>query len=177
MKVLTIHETYPGHYLQFLYARHVPTKTRMLVACGTNTEGWAHYVEQMMVEEGYGDDDPKLRLAQLHEALLRDVRFVVAIKLHTAGWTVEQAAKLFEDRAFHPPAIAHAEARRGTYDESYLAYTLGKLQIYKLRNDYRSARGPRYSLRAFHDEFVRQGNIPIKAIRRVLLPGDTGPDL
>jgi len=174
MNIITVHEAYPGHYIQFLNAKQFPTKTRKLVACGTNAEGWAHYSEQMMLEEGFGNGDPRLRLAQLEEALLRDARYIVGIKLHTAGWTVEQGAKFFEEKAFQEPANAYEEARRGAYNPTYLYYTLGKLQIYKLREDYRKARGSSYTLQGFHDEFVRQGSIPIKVIRRILLPGDHG---
>jgi uncharacterized protein (DUF885 family) len=177
MDVITIHEAYPGHYIQFLNAKQFPTKARKLIACGTNAEGWAHYTEQMMIEEGFGNGDPKLRLAQLQEALLRDARYVVGIKLHTAGWTVEQGAKFFEEKAFQEPANAYEESRRGAYNPTYLYYTLGKLQIYKLREDYRKAKGAGYSLQAFHDDFVRQGSIPIKAIRHILLPGNNEPTL
>jgi uncharacterized protein (DUF885 family) len=177
MNVITIHEAYPGHYIQFLNSKQFPTKTRKLVACGTNAEGWAHYAEQMMLEEGFGDGGPKVRLTQLHEALLRDARYIVGIKLHTAGWTVEQGAKFFEEKAFQEPANAYEEARRGAYNPTYLYYTLGKLQIYKLREDYRKARGSAYSLQSFHNEFVKQGSIPIQAIRRVLLADNNGPAL
>ncbi len=177
MNIITIHEAYPGHYIQFLNAKQFPTMTRKIIACGTNAEGWAHYAEQMMIEEGFGNGDLKLQLAQLQEALLRDVRYIVGIKLHTAGWTVEQGAKYFEEKAFQEPANAYEEARRGAYNPTYLYYTLGKLQIYKLREDYRKAKGAAFTLRGFHDEFVRQGSIPIKAIRRILLPGDNGPTL
>lgn len=177
MDVITIHEAYPGHYIQFLNAGRFPTKARKLISCGTNAEGWAHYSEQMMIEEGFGNGDPKVRLAQLQEALLRDARYIVGIKLHTDGWTVEQGAKFFEEKAFQEPANAYEEARRGAYNPTYLYYTLGKLQIFKLRDDYRKAKGNAYSLQAFHDEFVKQGSIPIKVVRRILLPGDNGPVL
>jgi hypothetical protein len=177
MNIITLHEAYPGHYIQFLNAKQFPTKTRKLTACGTNAEGWAHYAEQMMLEEGFGNSDPKLRLAQLQEALLRDARYIIGIKLHTEGWTVEQGAKFFEEKAFQEPANAYEESRRGAYNPTYLYYTLGKLQIYKLREDYRKAKGTDYSLQAFHNEFVRQGSIPIKAVRQILLPGDNGPTL
>jgi uncharacterized protein (DUF885 family) len=172
MQIITIHEAFPGHYIQFLYARQVPTKTRKLTGCDSNVEGWAHYCEQMMVEEGYGGGDPKIRLAQLSEVLLRDCRFVVGIKLHTRGMTVEEGAKVFEAEGFQEPSTAYEEARRGAYNPTYLSYTLGKLQIYKLREDYRKVKGERFTLLAFHNEFVRQGGIPIKLIRRILLPGD-----
>ncbi len=174
MQVITIHEAFPGHYIQFLYSKQFPTKTRKLTFCGTNAEGWAHYCEQMAWEEGYGNGDPKIHLAQLSEALLRDCRYVVGIKLHTQGMTVEQGAKVFEKEGFTEPAVAFEEARRGTYNPTYLYYTLGKLQIYKLRDDYRKAKGSDYKLETFHNEFVRQGGIPIKLLRRILIPGDNG---
>jgi uncharacterized protein (DUF885 family) len=177
MQIITIHEAFPGHYIQFLYAKQFPTKTRKLLTCGTNVEGWAHYGEQMTVEEGYGNGDPKIRLAQLSEALLRDCRYVVGIKLHTQGMTVEDGAKFFVEQGFEEPAVGYEEARRGAYNPTYLYYTLGKLQIYKLREDYRKAKGDAFSLEKFHNEFVRQGGVPIKLIRRILLPGDTGPTL
>ena len=164
--IINVHEAYPGHYLQFLYAPRFPTKTRKLIACGTNAEGWAHYAEQMMVEEGFGGADPRYRLAQLQEALLRDARYVVGIKLHTAGWTVEQGAKLFEEKAFQEPANAFEESRRGAYNPTYLYYTLGKLEIYALRDEYRRTKNA--SMREFHDAFVAQGALPIPLIRRIL---------
>jgi uncharacterized protein (DUF885 family) len=177
MKVITIHEAYPGHYVQFLNAKQFPTKTRKILYCSSNIEGWAHYAEQMMIEEGFGAGDPKIRLAQLQEALLRDARYVVGIKLHTAGWTVEQGARFFQEKAFQEPANAYEEARRGAYNPTYLYYTLGKLQIYRLREDYRAAKAANYTLKGFHDEFVRQGGVPIALIRRILLPGDNGRSL
>ena len=131
----------------------------------------------MTVEEGYGNGDSKIRLAQLSEALLRDCRFVVGIKLHTRGMTVEEGANVFEKEGFQEPSTAYEEARRGAYNPTYLYYTLGKLQIYKLREDYRKAKDESYKLETFHNDFVRQGGIPIKLIRRILLPGDRGPTL
>ncbi len=177
MQVITIHEAFPGHYIQFLYSKEYPTKTRKLCFCGTNAEGWAHYCEQMALEEGYGNGDPKIQLAQLSEALLRDCRYVVGIKLHTQGMTVEQGTDVFVKEGFQEPANAFEEARRGAYNPTYLYYTLGKLQIYKLRDDYRKAKGSNYELKTFHNDFVRQGAIPIKMVRRILLPGDKGPTL
>jgi len=174
LQIVTIHEAFPGHYIQFLYAKQYPTKTRKLTYCGTNVEGWAHYCEQMLPEEGYGDGDPRIRLAQLSEALLRDCRFVVGIKLHTQGMTVEEGAKVFEKEGFQEPSTAYEEARRGAYNPTYLYYTLGKLMIYKLREDYRRAKGNDFRLETFHNEFVRQGGLPLKLIRRILLPGDKG---
>ena len=164
--MINVHEAYPGHFLQFLYVGKFPTKTRKLVASGTNVEGWAHYCEQMMVDEGFGGGDPKIRLAQLQEALLRDCRYVVGIKLHTAGMTVEQGAKVFEEQGFQEPANAFEEARRGAYNPTYLYYTLGKLQIQDLRDEYRKRKGG--TLRDFHDAFVQQGGLPITLVREIL---------
>jgi uncharacterized protein (DUF885 family) len=177
MNIISIHEVYPGHYIQFLYAPQFPTKTRKLVSVGTNAEGWAHYTEQMMLEQGFGGGDPKIRLAQLSEALLRDCRYVVGIRLHTQGISVEDGAKIFVEKGFQEPANAYEESRRGAYNPTYLYYTLGKLQIYKLREDYQKAKGSNYSLQKFHDEFVKQGSIPIKLVRQIMLPGDTGSTL
>ena len=165
--MINVHEAYPGHYLQFLYAKRFPTKVRKLLYCGTNAEGWAHYCEQMMVDEGFGGGDPKVRLAQLQEALLRDCRYVAGIKLHTEGWTVEQGARLFVDKAFQEPANAYEEARRGLYNPTYLYYTFGKLEILRLRDDFRSRKGA--TLRDFHDAFVAQGGLPLPLVRRILL--------
>jgi uncharacterized protein (DUF885 family) len=165
--MINVHEAWPGHYLQFLYAPRFPTKTQKLVYAGSNSEGWAHYAEQMMVDEGFGGRDPKIRLAQLQEALLRDCRYVAGIKLHTEGWTVERAAKeLFEAKGFQEPANAHEEARRGAYNPTYLYYTLGKLMIYDLRDEYMQKKSA--SLKQFHDAFVSQGALPIPLVREML---------
>ena len=164
--MINVHEAYPGHYLQFLYAPRFPTKTRKLVSCGTNAEGWAHYCEEMMVDEGFGGGDPKVRLAQLQEALLRDCRYVVGVKLHTQGMTVEDGAKLFVEKGFQEPANAYEEARRGAYNPTYLYYTFGKLQIQGLRDEYKARKGG--GLREFHDAFVAQGSLPIALVRQIL---------
>jgi uncharacterized protein (DUF885 family) len=126
------------------------------------------------VEEGFNNGDPKTRLAQLSEALLRDCRWVVGIKEHTQGLSVDRGAKdYFTARCYQQPANAYEEARRGAYDPTYLYYALGKLEIYKLRADYQKANGSRFSLCYFHDQFVQQGGVPITLIRRIMLPGDT----
>jgi Bacterial protein of unknown function (DUF885) len=164
--IIDVHEVWPGHYLQFLYAPRFPSKTRKLVFCGSNAEGWAHYAEQMMVDEGFGGGDPKYRLAQLQEALLRDCRYVVGIKLHTQGMTVEEGARVFIEKGFQEPANAFEESRRGAYNPTYLYYTLGKLQVQELRDEYRAKTGA--SLKQFHDAFVAQGGLPIALVRRIL---------
>jgi len=166
--MINVHEAYPGHYLQFLYAPQFPTKVRKLIVSGTNSEGWAHYAEQMMWEQGFGDGNPKYHLAQLQEALLRDCRYVAGIKLHTEGWTVERAAKeLFEEKCFQEPANAYEEARRGAYNPTYLYYTLGKIEIQRLRDEYMQKKGA--TLKQFHDAFVSQGALPIPLVRRILM--------
>lgn len=166
--MINVHEAWPGHYLQFLYAPQFPTKVRKLIESGTNSEGWAHYSEEMMLDRGFGGGNPKYRLGQLQEALLRDCRYVAGILLHSAGWTVERAAKeLFEDKCFQEPANAYEEARRGTYNPTYLYYTLGKIEIQKLRDEYMAKKGA--TLRQFHDAFVAQGSLPIPLVRRILL--------
>ena len=164
--MINVHEAYPGHYLQFLYAPIFPTKARKLLHRGSNAEGWAHYAEQMMVDQGFGGGDPRIRLAQLQEALLRDCRYVVGIKLHTEGMTVEEGKQIFVEKGFQEPANAFEEARRGTYNPTYLYYTLGKLQIQELREEFKAKRGG--NLRSFHDAFVAQGALPIALLRRTL---------
>jgi uncharacterized protein (DUF885 family) len=165
--MINVHEAYPGHYLEFLYAPRFPTKTRKLTHASTNSEGWAHYSEEMAVDHGFGDGDPRMRLAQLSEALLRDCRYVVGVQLHTAGWTVEQGAKLFHEQCFQEQANAYEEARRGAYNPTYLYYTLGKLQIQELAREYMEKKHA--TLKQFHDAFVSQGALPVPMVRRILL--------
>jgi uncharacterized protein (DUF885 family) len=168
-----VHEVYPGHYTQFLWAQQAPSKVRKLLYCNSNAEGWAHYTEQMMLDEGYGNGDPKLRLGQLLDALLRDARYVSGIEMHTGKMTVEQSKQFFIDEGYQTPAVADQESKRGTSDPTYLVYTLGKLQIMKLREDYKTMKGDKFSLQEFHDEFMRQGGMPVKIIRKAMLGNDT----
>jgi uncharacterized protein (DUF885 family) len=167
VSLINVHEAFPGHYVQFLYSPRFPTKTRKLLGAGTNAEGWAHYTEQMMVDQGFGGGDPKIRLAQLSEALLRDCRYVVGIKLHTKGMSVADGAKVFTEQCFQEPSVAYVEARRGTFNPTYLYYTLGKLEIQELAADY--MRDKHATLKQFHDAFVAQGALPIPLVRRILL--------
>jgi hypothetical protein len=165
--IINVHEAFPGHYLQFLWRKQLPTKTRKLIGVGSNGEGWAHYTEQMVVDEGFGGGDPRMRLAQLQEALVRDCRYVAGIKLHTAGWTVDQATKLFEEKSFSETANAREEARRGTYNPTYLVYTFGKIEIQALAAEYKAKKGG--TLRDFHDAFVRHGTLPLPLVKKLLL--------
>jgi uncharacterized protein (DUF885 family) len=168
-----VHEVYPGHYTQFLWLKQVPTKVRKLIGCGSNAEGWAHYSEQMMLDEGYGGGDLKLRLGQLQDALLRDARYIAGIEMHTGKMTMEQAVEFFVKEGFQVRPVAEKEAKRGTSDPTYLVYTLGKLQILKLRQDYKKMKGSAFTLEEFHDAFMKQGYPPIRIVRRALLGNDS----
>ena len=170
---VSVHEVWPGHYLQFLYAKDFPSDVRKVFGAASNFEGWAHYCEQMMLDEGLHADDPRYRLAQLQDALLRDVRFIVGIKMHTEGMTVEQAQEKFVADAYQPESVAESEAKRGTADATYGYYTMGKLMILKLREDYKSKLGADYTLKNFHDTFVKLGPLPMPLVRRAML-GETG---
>jgi uncharacterized protein (DUF885 family) len=170
---VSVHEVYPGHYVQFLYAPQFPSKVRKVFGAASNAEGWAHYCEQMMLDEGFHADDPHYRLAQLQDALLRDVRFIVGIQMHSQGMTVADAQKLFEREAYEPPPVALSEAKRGTADPTYGYYTMGKLMILKLRDDLRARRGAAFSLQEFHDEMLKLGPLPLPLVRRALL-GEAG---
>jgi uncharacterized protein (DUF885 family) len=173
---VSVHEVYPGHYTQFLYGPQFPSSARKIFGAPTNSEGWAHYCEQMMLDEGYQNGDPTYRLAQLQDALLRNVRFIVGIQMHAEGMTVETAQQLFERDAYQPSPVALSEAKRGTSDPTYGYYTLGKLMILKLRDDYRTRRGQAFSLREFHDRFLRLGPLPLPLMRRAML-GEVGDPL
>jgi uncharacterized protein (DUF885 family) len=164
----SVHEAYPGHYVQFLFQNELPSDVRKLFGCSSNSEGWAHYCEQMMIDEGLGGGDKKLRLVQLQEALLRACRYIVAIRLHTQGMTVEEAIDFFMKEGYLEKANAEREAKRGTEDPTYLVYTLGKLEILKLRDDYKRLKGDSFSLKEFHDRFLEQGSPPLPLVRAAL---------
>ncbi len=171
---ISIHEVYPGHYLHYQHLRRVDSKVRksILFAPASFVEGWAHYCEQMMTEAGFRRGDHTFKLGQLAEALVRLARFVVAIRLHCEDLSVEQGMRFFRDEAFLEEATARREAERGTFDPTYLVYSVGKLMMLKLRRDYTDAQGGKFSLRTFHDTVLGQGNAPFWAHRRLLL-GDT----
>ncbi|HJQ22404.1 MAG TPA: DUF885 domain-containing protein [Blastocatellia bacterium] len=172
----SIHEAYPGHYVQGLYLRQVasPVRKTAAIAPGSFVEGWAHYTEQMMIDEGFGNHDPKLKMGQLADALLRLCRFVVGIREHTEGLTVEQATRYFMANAYMGETPSRIEAERGTFDPTYLVYTVGKLAILKMRDDYRRYRRQEFSLQEFHDKLLANGNAPLWVHRQLLMPGDKG---
>jgi uncharacterized protein (DUF885 family) len=167
-----IHEAYPGHYVQFLWMQHVDSKVRKLLGANSNAEGWAHYSEQMMIDQGFSAD-PKMKLGQLQDALLRNARYICGIEMHTGKRSFDQCVDFFEKEGYQPHAVALRETKRGTSDPTYLYYTLGKLQILKLREDYRKLKGSQFNLEEFHNAFMKQGFPPIKIVRRAMLGNDS----
>jgi uncharacterized protein (DUF885 family) len=180
-----VHESYPGHYIQFLWLPQAPSRVRKVLGANTDVEGWAHYCEQMMLDQGYGQpgagarDEREakfLRLGQLQDALLRNARFIVSIQLHTGKMSTGQAEEFFQKEGYQSKETAVMETKRGAGDPTYLYYTLGKLEIMKLREDLKKKQGAAFSLEEFHTNFLRQGFPPIKIVREALL-GDDSPAL
>ena len=180
-----VHEAYPGHYVQFLFLPQAPSKVRKILGANTDVEGWAHYCEQMMLDAGYGQpgvgakderESKFLRLGQLQDALLRNARFIVGIEMHSGKMSFDQAVEFFQKEGYQSKETAMVETKRGTSDPTYLYYTLGKLEIMKLREDVKKRDGAAFSLEKFHDEFLRQGFPPIKSVREAML-GDQSPTL
>jgi uncharacterized protein (DUF885 family) len=168
---VTIHEVYPGHFLHYQHLRQVDSKVRKstLFAPTSFVEGWAHYCEQMMIEAGFQRGDPTVRLGQLAEAMVRLARVVVGIRLHCEDLSVEQGMRFFRDEAFLEEANARREAERGTFDPGYVVYSIGKLMMLKLRQDYKERQDGKFSLRVFHDAVLANGSAPFWAHRRLLL--------
>jgi uncharacterized protein (DUF885 family) len=177
--VVTIHEAYPGHYTQFLHLNASgANRIEKIFSNYAYVEGWAHYTERMMLDEGYGNTGDsvkaaKYRLAQSGDALLRVCRLCVSIKMHCQGMTVDEGTKFFMDNWYQGDKPSRQEALRGTFDPGYLFYTLGKLEILKLRDDYRRQEGARYSLKNFNDAMMDNGMPPIRLMREILLKDKT----
>ncbi len=165
----SVHEVYPGHFVQNLHANRSPSKIGQLFSSYAFSEGWAHYAEEMMYDAGLGADEPEIHLGQLKAALVRNVRFLSAIGLHTQGMTIEESKQMFRELAFQDEGSAERQANRGTFDPAYLNYTFGKLMIRKLRDDWTASRGGRAAWKQFHDEFLRYGGPPIPLIRRAMM--------
>ena len=175
----SVHEAYPGHYVQFLWQKTAPTKVRKLLGCSSNAEGWAHYCEEMAIQEGLGSvalpgakvDKAALKLefVQLHDALLRACRYIVGIEMHCKGMSYDQGIAFFMKEGYMEKANAERETKRGTKDATYMVYTLGKLKILALREDYKKKMGDKYSLKDFHDRFLRCGFPPLKIVREEML--------
>lgn len=180
--VVSIHEVYPGHYVQFLHLNASPaSKIEKIFGSYAFIEGWAHYCEKLMIDEGFGspsnsspsEDDvkhaAKYRMAQADEALLRLCRLCVSIKVHTQNMSIDEATKFFQDNCYYEQKPARQEAMRATFDPGYLNYTLGKLQILKLRDDYKAQQGDDFSLQKFHNELLSHGMPPIRLLREIML--------
>ncbi len=168
----SVHEVMPGHFLQFLHANRAPSVFGRMFVGYAYAEGWAHYSEEMMWEAGLGDGDPEIHIGQLSNALLRDCRFLSAIRLHTAGMTIAQSTQFFQTACFQDAGTAEQQARRGAYDPAYLNYTLGKLMIRKLRADWTATHGGRAGWKAFHDAFLEYGGPPIPLVRQAMMAED-----
>jgi uncharacterized protein (DUF885 family) len=184
--VVTVHEAYPGHYVQFLRLKASPaSKVEKIFASYAFVEGWAHYSEKMLLDDGFGSCNcpnptpeqivraAKYRMAQADEALLRECRLCVSIKMHTQGMSVDDATKFFQQNCYYEEKPARSEAMRGTFDPGYLNYTLGKLQILKLRDDYQRQEGANFSLQKFNDEMTNHGMPPIRLLREIMLKDKT----
>ncbi len=176
LKIISIHEVYPGHYVHNLHQRHgraLPLINRVATSYAFS-EGWAHYAEAMMLETEYGRHDPALWLTQLLEALVRNCRYLCSLGMHTQGMTVDEATQFFQAHAYMEEHPARREALRGTFDPGYLNYTLGKLMLLKLRQDWRRQEGPAYSLRRFHDAVLSWGAPPAPLLRGAMLADGGG---
>ena len=173
---ISIHEVYPGHFLHYQHLRKVESKTRksIMFAPASFVEGWAHYCEQMMIEAGFGRQDYGIQLGQLAESLIRLARFIVCIRLHAEDMSVEQGVRFFRDEAYMEEPSARREAERGTFDPTYLVYSVGKLMLLKLRQDLKQQQGKAFSLRAFHDALLACGTAPFWLHRQMLLGDDNG---
>jgi uncharacterized protein (DUF885 family) len=178
------HEAVPGHWLHSTYMRRTPGKVRR-IWIGLNPfpqpssgqDGWAHYAEQMVLDEGFGDNDPRLRLAQVSDALTRICRLLSGIRVHTGVWTLADAQRCFEREAYVATPAARREAERATYDPTYGGYFLGKMGLLKLRDDYAARRGAAFGLREFHERVMSNGIAPVAVHRDLMLPGDRSPAL
>ena len=173
---ISIHEVFPGHFLHYQHLRQVDSKLRksILFSSSAFVEGWAHSCEQMMVDVGFRRQDPAMKLGQLAEALIRLCRAVVGIRLHCEDMSVEQAVRFFREEAFLEEASARREAERGTFDPSYILYSTGKLMLLKLREDYQTRLGAKYSLRNFHDTLLSNGSVPLWLHRKLMLGDEKG---
>jgi hypothetical protein len=168
---VSAHEVWPGHFLQFLHSNRAEWKFGQLFVGYAFAEGWAHYAEEMMWDAGLGDGLPAMHIGQLANALLRDARYLSAIGLHTGGMSLAESVALFRDKALQPEGTARQQAARGTFDPAYLNYTLGKLMIMRLRDDWLAGHGGKAQLRGFHDEFLSYGGPPIPLLRAQMLGG------
>ena len=171
----SVHEVWPGHFLHSLYSKRSNNRVGTVLRNGMLSEGWAHYAEELMQEAGLGDGRPLVRVGQILDALMRDVRFLSSIGLHVEGMSVETSRRMFAELAWLDPGNAEQQALRGTYDPGYFAYTLGKLIIVRMREDWTVDRGGRAAWRAFHENLLSLGSAPLPVLRRAMMgPEDPG---
>jgi hypothetical protein len=170
----SVHEVWPGHFLQFLHANRSPSKFGQVFVGYAFAEGWAHYTEEMMWQAGLGNGDPETHIGQILNATLRNVRFLSAIGLHTGKMSVEDSERMFREQGYQDAGTARQQAARGTFDPAYLNYTMGKLMIMKLREDWTASRGGRQAWQQFHDEFLKFGGPQIPLVRKAMM-GEKGP--
>ncbi len=169
----SVHEVWPGHFVQFMHAKRSPSKWGQVFGSYAFREGWAHYAEELMWESGLNDGDPETHIGQLLNALLRNVRLLSAIGMHAGRMTAAESEAMFLTMAYQDPGNARQQAARGTFDPSYGSYTIGKLMIRKLREDWTATRGGRQAWKAFHDELLKYGAPPIPLVRKALLGENT----
>ena len=165
----SVHEVWPGHFLQFLHAKRSPSKFGQVFVGYAFAEGWAHYTEEMMWDAGLGDGSPEVHIGQLMNAMMRNVRFLSAIGMHTGRMTVEESERMFREEGYQDAGTARQQAARGTFDPAYLNYTMGKLMIRKLRDDWSASRGGKEAWQKFHDEFLSYGGPPIPLVQKAML--------
>jgi uncharacterized protein (DUF885 family) len=173
----SVHEVWPGHFLQFLHSNRSHSKFGQVFVGYAFAEGWAHYSEEMMWEAGLGNGDPETHIGQLQNALLRNCRYLSAIGMHARGMTLAQSEAVFRNDCYQDAGTARQQAARGTFDPAYLNYTLGKLMIRQLREDWTKDKGGRAAWKRFHDEFLAYGGPPIPLVRRAMLGPNAGPAL
>jgi hypothetical protein len=169
---ISAHEVWPGHFLQFLHSNRAKSNFGKLYVGYAFAEGWAHYVEEMMWEEGLGAGDASTHIGQLTNATRRNVRFLSAIGLHARGMTLEQSTRMFVDEGYQDEGTAEQQAARGAYDPAYLNYTMGKLMIRRLRSDWCATRGgadDKTCWSKFHDAFLAYGGPPIPLVRGAMM--------
>ncbi|MGD9967141.1 MAG: DUF885 domain-containing protein [Hyphomonadaceae bacterium] len=169
---VSAHEVWPGHFLNFLHANRSQNQFGRVFVGYAYAEGWAHYTEEMMWDAGLNNGDPETHVGQISNALRRDCRFLSAILMHTGRMTVDQSREMFVSECYQDEGNARQQAARGTYDPAYLNYTLGKLLIRRLREDWTASRGGREAWNTFHDEFLSYGGPPIPLVRRQMMGGE-----
>lgn len=172
---VSVHEVWPGHFLQFMHSRRSSSQLGQVFRSYAFSEGWAHYTEELMWEAGLGDGDSETHIGQLVNALLRNVRLLSAIGMHTGTMTVAESERMFREQAYQSAGSARQQAARGTFDPGYGNYTIGKLMIRKLREDWTATRGGRAAWKDFHDELLKYGSPPVPLVRKAMLGGDAGP--